>query len=1578
MATNTSKYHSEVFKRLEKFKTAQEWSDFIEPLNSLCTVFKKYSAGYIPWLPHLVKRLNQLLNPALPGGIHLKTIECYKVILDCISFENLIRDFDVLTVGLFNFSMSCKIIVANEYLDLLEKIISHLGSNVDGFVNHIILGVLPFLESESSEFYNRAYHILCSFLGKVPERTFYIALWNNFIEYPDMRISVLNFLNKQKSIGVPDYGLVTNAFCAGLASENQYIIRSILELSNRDFPYVVEFNEKVFSNKKNISSEVQQRLDALTINSVCTDINEKASSTIEITSAYAEQVIPQALKDIAGNMQSENDALIKKDVDALLEKCNKDLVRSVLRIFLKKEISIHKRAYKWLNIGETVVEKDIDYIEKGLRLYLSGREEDLSNFFKIVNSLADRENLVVFLMERVILDAVQIMMSLDEKKNVESFYIVKKNAKSFLNYSLDEFYRVIYTKLNRIFETFEIESETEEDSCTNIVLESEFSEDSTIQSNDLVLEKDLNTAEQLIRLVIYSVNTLNAFDQNVATIHIPLLCHLLIRNKRKIAHSLFSYFLGMFLEKCEGSLELESKEVSCMLINTFYQKENAKALLEINLVGAIAKELGRLELYVESGAEAMLWADADLVIHNGILMWTEMKNPERIRREKHKYFNFCADDIEIIYKFTRKHGYKDFPEEFLNTLGVYLAFNYKFVDMINMLEYYIDYNLLRVIMWNDFIVSKNPKYLLKFEESFLSDFLIKVLPVTSIQDVCIFLSESLKVNMYHEMLFRVITTASHHIPEVSKVLLNLHDSLPLLQHVFDRYYSELESEDPYRYDIAIAILNIIRYLIDNNIFLQVATDNSIVEIKKFGSIGIREVLVNVLFSILVKNLDAIESDLNDQYTECYKSAHFLYKESTSSQKVSRSASDVSLANRSYEINYEKYSPDKSLVNILDRSSSIKDYKKVSRLVVNILYQLARKSISITISDADALKRLIKQSKNDFYILKRTLLFVKDDISFIHANYMHFYRPILALISTMPLKESFFSYLASPKTSCTIEILLETWKYIIRIRSLNMEDFYRKALKMICERFEQTSAIYKKVKGYYRKIDNNSSAKQESAYANVEGDRKGPLVAAVFIFKEKLTGNEIAARIENNLSTGKLIVLQQGDISAALKLASLMFLANKTLFVSTLPWSNTLLYMFGTVEFKEELFKSLIRFPKNSGVPLPILSTITDILSISTKETIIKAEADYLRTTFGTGEMNVKVMWFLIQLFKDQQASSLSRTILANILHSIELSIEAHIKQTHNFDKEIKVLSKMVNLVKNETSLISYFKLCCFGLLNSKKYQKQGLEIIYSYFLRNPNCKVFIDAFVHYFSKVSIGSNVFIKKKVFTVIGRSNNFDPFIIINNLIANMESSFFMSLQNEEAAKINSLQRMSFLVLSQPMNKFSSLSDTFVTVINRIINSSTELKTETLRFCTVLMLKIENHYLQTLFPILVGDFISTVFSKDLKVVVEIFRFVDISIWLGSPIFTFKVLFLEKHCFFNQLKSHIFNESTDETQIKIQSHKLPNFLACMFSNITSWSQLSFYLKRAPEYYSYIASHMIERDFEETEKNLFMTFEEIK
>ena len=57
---------------------------------------------------------------------------------------------------------------------------------------------------------------------------------------------VINFLYKNKNVYVSNYKIITKAFSLGFSSENSYVIRSILDLSNRDFPLSVDGNKTNF------------------------------------------------------------------------------------------------------------------------------------------------------------------------------------------------------------------------------------------------------------------------------------------------------------------------------------------------------------------------------------------------------------------------------------------------------------------------------------------------------------------------------------------------------------------------------------------------------------------------------------------------------------------------------------------------------------------------------------------------------------------------------------------------------------------------------------------------------------------------------------------------------------------------------------------------------------------------------------------------------------------------------------------------------------------------------------------------------------------------------------------------------------------------------------------------------------------------------------------------------------------------------------------------------------------------------------------------------------------------------------
>lgn len=1623
-----NKYHAEVLRILDKFKKASEWPDFIEPLDSLCATFKKYNAGYVPCIPQLIKRLNQLLNPVLPGGIHIKTIDCYNVMLDYISNENLIKDFDVLTIGLFNFSVSCRIIVANKYLDLLEKIVKQLGSKVDSFSKNIIFGFLPFLESESSDFYTKAYNIMAYFSEKVPEKIFFEALWINFIDYPDLRISILNFLNNHKLVVIPDYNLVTKAFCLGLEGDNPFIIRPVLEISNRDFPFRIDISDsnnnghKSDTDHKNITDQ-NIITDQNTINDINTteyinksigDLkNLKLDKTPEKTftetsftetnytegslSDQQQAVVPQQIVKniISESVESESKNFEDKSI------CNSNIIRGVLKIFLKKEVGMHKRAYKWLNILDTFTERDIDYIEKGLRTYLDGTEEELCNFFRIVNTLADKENLIVFLMDRLILDAIKTVMEIDEKRTVESLYFLKKNIRLFLNYSLDEYYRVIYMKLNSIFENLNDKQEYIEEP-SDFELESS-SDENIAYSNSY---SNYNEAEQLINLILYSLNILDAVDQNVISIHLPLLCHLIIKNKNKISHNVFTTLLEIFLEKCEGNITLESKRLSSDLIKAFYQKEVTNELLEISLIGAIAKELGLIEIYRESNEDAIFWADSTLTIQDGVLVWSEAKNVHHISRAKGKYFNFCPSDIQILQKFIQKFGFKDFSEQFLKDLGKYLAYNYKFIDLINTLGFYIDHSLLRVNLWNDFILSQNPKYLAHFEEEFLLPFILEILPTVSLKDICLFLKETLKVQKFYELLLRIATIVDHRSADFLSFILEINDTISLIKFILDRYHSDLENQNTFKYDQTAAILFLLQNLVENEGFIKALMSNNVIHLEKFGNIGIKEALINMLISAMISNQEARSLERLQEITENEGSVIFDYSGNVESTNINRStigSDDInSITNITSVTNIDSRNDIRSDDNItintfkhpivkykkgevdLDSQSRLSlnvstsnNYKRIYQFIFNIFYKLHKKTVNFNIPDIENVKKIIFDCRKDFYILKKSLFLLGDDVEFIYRACIHYYKPILYIINEMSIRESFFMYLLTSDIKFTVDEMIEAVPYLLQIKTIKKEHVYKKCFDVLVDECINSSALYQKIKGYYRKIDNKLLA-----IGKIKEDQNEPkniLESGKYSFEAKLKESEISliADLENKTNLPGIVLVKSGELENIKSLISFLYNKNPSLFVNTMPNNYNSLYIFGIVPFKADLYERLLVSIRIIKLPIEVFQSVTKLLSPEIKESIIKSKAEYIRNIFGIGELNAKTMCMLLELFKSMPSSELLKVIISNILQHIVLKIEKYLRlQYDSFDEEFKILKTIIKHPVLCRVSIAQLRTCCFSLLGSKESRESALDLIHTYLKSNPNCRIFIDAFINHFYKNFFDFGTLVKKSIFYTIASSPNFDAFAIINNLIAGLETSIFSTAQSEEIQRISNLKRMSFLILSQPKNKFSSMSDAFVKVINDLIGSSAEVKIEAIRLSSALILKIDHHYIQTLFPILVADFMITVFTKDLRLVLEIFKFIDISVWLNSSVFVFKSLFVDNHSFFYQLRSQINYESSTDFSIDMQDKKLPNFLAKAFPKISSWSQLTVYLDNAAKYYNYIEFHMVNKDYEAVEEFLILCYKD--
>jgi len=1527
MNSSFNKYHAEVLRVLDKFKRANEWSDFIEPLDSLCTVFKKYNAGYVPCIPHLIKRLNQLLNPALPGGVHLKTIECYKVMFEYTSKENILKDFDVLTLGLFNFSVNCRIIVANEYLDLLEKIVEMFGSKLESFARHILFGFLPFLESEGADFYAKAYFALLSFLDKTSEKKFYTALWTNFIDHPDLRPSVINFLSKHKVMVIPNHGLVGKAYSLGLEVENPFVIRPILEMSNRDFPYVVDAG---LVASPNIGTLTDPPLSEVSISEAST------SSASLVMNPKALQTI----KDLTEGETGEKE----------MEECNIGIIKGVLKIFLKKEVGMHKRAYKWLNISESITERDVDYIEKGLRAYLGGDMEDLSTFFKVVNAMEDRENLTIYLMERLILDAISTVIR-NGKEVKGSYYHIKKNAKTFLSHSLDEFYRVIYMNLER-----EFEAQKDFNSLDRPV---EIFDASSGEDSERFMD-GANPAEQLLGLATYAFFDLDAVDANVTSIHIPLLCHLVIRNRRKISPRVFFSFLNTFIERCTLMPGLAPGLVTPELISSFYSKE-AQTLLEINLISSLASELSRLDSYDEATEDHILWADAELTLQNGILVWADSHCLKRMHRNG-SFFNFREDDVKILQKFMAVHGHKDFPKDFIHVLGTFLTSNYKFPELITRLGHFIDKDKLVANLWDDFIQAKNPKYLMHFPEELVGSFVLKVLPDVAIRDACLFLGEALRAERHYDVLFRVATTVDHRSSEFTSLLFNLDGTDRFIKNLLDRYYPGVD--DPYGYDITMAVMFLVETLIDNGGFMKDVKENVEIKLEKDGVVGVQEALIKMVFHTLDQRLEKVITDgLNNLSVQSDMSISGFSDRS----KVSSAMSECS------ELSCKTQDRKDTIGNILVSSSSINDYKRIYRFIFNILFKLHKRGISILIPDLDRVKEVIVRCKNDFYVMKRSLFLVVEDVEFIYKNYLHFYRPIFSQINGMSIKEQFFSYLIhTDDMDLSVEVMQEVLPYVLAIGSIKKEDLYAKCFLLIGRACQASTALYRRRGAMYTKMQSDP---EPDSIGGIDLNRANPKDEGESTpeFKETLTEDEIIALAGTEPT--KIILVKTGSLESAIQLTTALFARNSTLFVSSIPPESAFLNIFGAMPFRDELYAKILSLARSLKFPTRLLINMTLMLPTESRDDVIKAKADFLRSVFGAQEPDTNAIELLLELFRNNQ-SDLGRLVVSNILHSLLSKAELAVRlQSATFNEELKLIKTIIRSRMATGPSVSLLKTCCFTILSSR-FREEALGLIALYFKLNPSCKVFTDAFIGHFYKNFFDFGILQKKSILALIATSPSFDPFSIINTLISRMDASIFSSAQSEELQRIASIKKMAFFILTQPKNKFSSMSDVFVKLINDLINTSSELRLELIRFSTVLMLKIDNHYLQTLFPILIADFMVTVFTKDLKVVHEIFRFVDISIWLKSSVFTFNVLFTEGHSFHNQLKSHLSYDVGEDLNL-VMSERLPSFFTLAYEGqLDSWGQISAFLKEAQGYYNYIDVHMVERDYMRVEDSLSITFTE--
>ncbi|KNZ76347.1 Protein dopey [Termitomyces sp. J132] len=235
------KFTQQVEKCLNSFDSVHEWADFIAFLKQLLKTFQSYMQFKdIPRKLIVSKRLSQCLNPALPTGVHQRALDVYLHILSVLGPEGLLADLPIWSSGLFPFFEYAATSVKPTLLNLFDIHYLPLQSGLRPVMKSFILALLPGLEEETSEFFDKVLNLLDRLSGTVSPSFFFQNIWLVMLTTPIARGTSLNYLARRlprlnadedtTEVVGKDIGLMIRAFAAALEDENLLVRRGALDL----------------------------------------------------------------------------------------------------------------------------------------------------------------------------------------------------------------------------------------------------------------------------------------------------------------------------------------------------------------------------------------------------------------------------------------------------------------------------------------------------------------------------------------------------------------------------------------------------------------------------------------------------------------------------------------------------------------------------------------------------------------------------------------------------------------------------------------------------------------------------------------------------------------------------------------------------------------------------------------------------------------------------------------------------------------------------------------------------------------------------------------------------------------------------------------------------------------------------------------------------------------------------------------------------------------------------------------------------------------------------------------------------
>ncbi|OCF74855.1 hypothetical protein I204_03697 [Kwoniella mangroviensis CBS 8886] len=255
------KYAQLVDKSLQAFESVNEWADFISFLSRLLKTLQSPSPPYpeIPKKLIVSKRLAQCLNPALPAGVHQRALDVYAHIFSIIGVEGLKRDLLIWSSGLFPFFQYATTSVRPLLINIYETCYLPLGSDLRPATKALVLALLPGMEEETGDFFDKILSLLDRVSEAITPSFFLKNIFLILISSPQSRLSALNYLSrrllKPPKPGGSAVGLVIRGVSAALGDENVLVRRHGLDLVLR----ILKINEPLFKDADRKDQEILVR-----------------------------------------------------------------------------------------------------------------------------------------------------------------------------------------------------------------------------------------------------------------------------------------------------------------------------------------------------------------------------------------------------------------------------------------------------------------------------------------------------------------------------------------------------------------------------------------------------------------------------------------------------------------------------------------------------------------------------------------------------------------------------------------------------------------------------------------------------------------------------------------------------------------------------------------------------------------------------------------------------------------------------------------------------------------------------------------------------------------------------------------------------------------------------------------------------------------------------------------------------------------------------------------------------------------------------------------------------------------------